>query len=148
MAEQQRYYSAHAVDFSKSANAKFTSVLADWPWALTTSTLDSSAACICPILIWAMTDVTPTWINTTCMRKHQIKMHFYSRRFGCILKNKVTEDCPSLNKMKCIHEKPLCYVIKTIYCYTIYTIYIKQYLMKLSHLTFKRMQTFRKQLEL
>ena len=36
-----------------------------------TRTLDSRAACICPTLTCAMTEVTPTWISTTCEREHQ-----------------------------------------------------------------------------
>lgn len=66
--------------------------LADWPWALTTRTLDSRAACICPILMCAMTEVTPTWISTTCVRTRQNKIQFksdYSKHtfiYTCLIK--------------------------------------------------------------
>ncbi len=84
-------------------------VLPDWPWALTTSTLDSRAACICPILIWAMTEVTPTWISTTYVTNVQpwltSKQTWSVEEFGSILispritVNNKKADHPSLNKM-------------------------------------------------
>lgn len=68
---------------------------ADWPWALTTRTLDSRAACICPILMCAMTEVTPTWISTTCVRNRQNKISDYWLLKSSIYLHSLNKNCRS-----------------------------------------------------